>query len=556
MASFAPSATSTVDPTYGQRSVFGGDGFSTAPVDADLDCEDEQEALAYLQLVRNEASKIPHVLVAPRPGPQAFPPGYAAAAAAAATSQSASLKKKRRRRRHWDEHDDGVEAQYAGSDDFVKAAKKRRVSREQAVAVELSYDDEDAGNGVLSYDDEEKQGKAPNDDDKDRRNESEDGYDVSDDDAYEPDFSLDRRILYESSVGDARGYYNDGAYVAAPIDEQIPAAAGTQGNRKGQPSATHLSGEFDVVADREADSAQFRGAYRSRLLLTHFSDMRAIFHSAPADPGALAIGVAALPPDHGTDVGPLSASSGVFRRWLHLLRTTDPLPAQVAAMDKVSVLRLLRILLRGLLTGGSVSSRSSRAARFARSLAGGSGGGNGGLYMTARTSRWLWALFARLPDRGELDYREVGYIRDVAKQAVMRLAHLSYDMTGTDTDDGEDEAEEEADLEEYDEQADGGEEGEEATAVEETVAAGHIDKGIPQDDVSMDARSESAVGDPGESGTENQINGQEDGEDAIQQQDADDQDDEINQRATLEMVLTVVGEFYGQRDLLAFQTPW
>ena len=52
MASIAPSATPAVDQTYGQRSVFGGEGFSTAPVDADLDCEDEQEALAYLQLVR------------------------------------------------------------------------------------------------------------------------------------------------------------------------------------------------------------------------------------------------------------------------------------------------------------------------------------------------------------------------------------------------------------------------------------------------------------------------------------------------------------------------
>lgn len=514
---------------------------------------------------RNEANKIPHVLVAPRPGPQAFPPGYAAAAAAAAaTRQPASLKKKRRRRRHWDEHDDGVEAQYAGSDDLVKTAKKRRVSREQAVAVELSYDDESAGNGVLSYDDEEKQGEAPNDDDEDYRDESEDDNDISDDETQEPDFSLDRQILYESNVGDARGYYNDGAYVAAPVDEQIPAAAGTQGNRKGQPSATHLSGDFGVVADREAESAQFRGAYRSRLLLTHFGDMRTIFHSAHTDPGALAIGVASLPPDHDTDVGPLSASSGVFRRWLHLLRTTDPLPAQVAAMDKVSVLRLLRILLRGLLTGGSSSSRSSRAARFARGLGGGSGGGNGGLHMTARTSRWLWALFARLPDRGELDYREVGYIRDVAKQAVMRLAHLSYDMTGTDVEDGEEEIEE-ADLEEYDEQADSGGGG--AIAVEETVAAGHIDEGIhqdeiptaasaDQDDVSMDSLSESAIDDPEQSGTENQINGQADGENGNQEQDADGQDDEMNQRATLEMVLTVAGEFYGQRDLLAFQTPW
>jgi hypothetical protein len=52
MASSAPNATPAIDQTYGQRSVFGGDGLATAPTDADLDCEDEQEALAYLRIVR------------------------------------------------------------------------------------------------------------------------------------------------------------------------------------------------------------------------------------------------------------------------------------------------------------------------------------------------------------------------------------------------------------------------------------------------------------------------------------------------------------------------
>ena len=41
-----------VDATYGQRSVFPSFGQSTVPSDDDIDCEDEQEALAYLQSVR------------------------------------------------------------------------------------------------------------------------------------------------------------------------------------------------------------------------------------------------------------------------------------------------------------------------------------------------------------------------------------------------------------------------------------------------------------------------------------------------------------------------
>ncbi|CAK7209259.1 hypothetical protein SBRCBS47491_000383 [Sporothrix bragantina] len=579
MASTAPNATPAVDQTYGQRSVFGGDGYATAPVDEDLDCEDEQEALAYLQLVRNEASKIPNVMVAPRPGPQALPPGYAAAAAAAASAarQPTPQKKKKRRRRHWDEQDDGVEATpYEGSDANANAAKKRRVSRQQAVAIELSYDDEGAGSGAgLSYDDD-------NGDDSEASSDNDIDYDDNngDNDDYEPDYSLDHRDLYESSVGDARGYYHDGAYVAAPIDEEAAMGMiGTSGYTNARPNTSYQQQDDNGVgADSEAASAQFRSAYRSRLLLTHFAQMRAVFNSSSSDYDALAVAVAALPANHDTDVGPLSTRSGVFRRWLHLLRTTDPLPAQIAAMDKVSVLRLLRILLRGLLAGGSKSSRSSRAARFARGLAGAGTGssGNGGLDMTARTSRWLWALFARLPDRGELDYREVGYIRDVAKQAVMRLAHLSYDMAGTDVEgQGDEEAggEEGPYQEEYGEEAaEAGEGGDGAAAAngaearsivgketrqEDTSKANADEDTMDQDDVSMDMESESGAGESKDAEADGQNDNQAKGEeDNVKDEGADDEDDEMHQRATLEMVLAVAGEFYGQRDLLAFRTPW
>lgn len=44
-------ATSFIDPTYGQRSVFGA-GDATTKEDDDLDVQDEEEALEYLRLVR------------------------------------------------------------------------------------------------------------------------------------------------------------------------------------------------------------------------------------------------------------------------------------------------------------------------------------------------------------------------------------------------------------------------------------------------------------------------------------------------------------------------
>lgn len=45
---------STIDPNYGQRSIFGDlECLTTAPTgDSDLDCEDDAEAMAYLKSVR------------------------------------------------------------------------------------------------------------------------------------------------------------------------------------------------------------------------------------------------------------------------------------------------------------------------------------------------------------------------------------------------------------------------------------------------------------------------------------------------------------------------
>ncbi|KAI5860689.1 hypothetical protein GGS23DRAFT_613583 [Durotheca rogersii] len=61
-----------VDPTYGQRGVFGNLEYATTVPsgDNDLDCEDDAEALAYLRSVREQASTIPHILVAHKAGPQ------------------------------------------------------------------------------------------------------------------------------------------------------------------------------------------------------------------------------------------------------------------------------------------------------------------------------------------------------------------------------------------------------------------------------------------------------------------------------------------------------
>lgn len=76
------------------------------------------------------------------------------------------------------------------------------------------------------------------------------------------------------------------------------------------------------------------------------------------------------------------------------MKTVDPLPVQIASMDKDTVLRLLRLLLTGtLLQSGSD--------------------------INLKVSMWIWALLARLPVRGELSSDEVGVVRELGKKAVM-----------------------------------------------------------------------------------------------------------------------------------------
>ena len=511
-------ATPAIDQTYGQRSVFGV--LATAPVDDDIECEDEQDALAYLMLVRSEANKIPHVMVAPRPGPQAFPPGYAEAKEKKEEAKESRRKRTKRRQRHWDDQDDVAPGDANGS-----GAKRRRTA-------ELSYDE-------VSYDDlyDERAGDINKEDKRETVDErhtaqteagEEEGdyknkeYDEAEAEDGNEASTYHRQALYETGVGDARGYYHDGAYVAA------------------EDTRSAENGGDDPASSESA----FSTAYRARLL-AHFTDMRAhlIALSGTADGG------------DDTEVGPLSVRSGVFKHWLHLLRTTDPRPAQVAAMDKVSVLRLLRIVQRGLEAGASTSSRSSRAGRFVRTLA----GGPGQLDMSPRTILWLWALFSRLPGRGELDYREVGYIRDVAKQAVMRLAHLSYDMSGADASGGDEGEEGEGD--EGDGHADG-EHGQNDELAENGVHPDSThDAELDAEDIAMDIDSEPEEDKEEKIATANMAasatNADTQGEaETIDKAAESLEDTEMQQRAALEMVLAVAGEFYGQRDLLAFRSPW
>ncbi|CZR58582.1 uncharacterized protein PAC_08474 [Phialocephala subalpina] len=172
----------------------------------------------------------------------------------------------------------------------------------------------------------------------------------------------DERDIYEDGVGDFRGRYEDGAYLAAagstPEDAQ----------------------------DTEEEEKDSQVVYFDSII-SRYEDLRSrLAQIPPVDV------VRNLDSNHPTQVGPLNKV--LTRWWIKNMQQSDPQPAQVACMSKSSVLRLLRLL-----TQGSLLKRESQV-QFG-------------------VSYWVWSLLAKLPDRGLLNSEEIGVVRELGKKAVL-----------------------------------------------------------------------------------------------------------------------------------------
>ncbi|KAG8670005.1 hypothetical protein FPOAC2_09347 [Fusarium poae] len=448
---------SGIDPTWGQKYVFADNEHATTiPAGEESDFEDDADAMAYLNSVRQQAAGIPHLLVAPKVqiGPQ-------------------------------------LPAKLGGG-----------------------YKDD---------------GEGPVD-----------------------------RSIYDDGIGDSRGWYQDGAYMAMP-DE-----ANDEGN--------YEEGEYPEDDDDSYDEeVAIHEAYFASVM-DQYLHLRTILHTAPPQNARSRLAKAQLKTE-----APADNQTSVIATWSRILRDTDPHPLQIAHMSKDTTLRILRIMLGG---------------KFLRR----------GYTLPERTSRWVWALLARLPDRGELNYAEIGWIRDLGRRAVLLGrslsemaalreelaegglgAHEAVDRSSSDEDvmaDPEDMEVEGAVSAEEDEDdstpPETGHEVEQTPKVTEPTASslskpdaeeGEIDE---EEDVAMDTASDSDVEEGEVAAPESdenleaakerllaQINSggaQEDDEDTAKE--AAKQRLRANLRATINMILTVAGEFYGQRDLLEFREPF
>ncbi|KAK4181395.1 hypothetical protein QBC36DRAFT_317957 [Triangularia setosa] len=355
-------------------------------------------------------------------------------------------------------------------------------------------------------------------------------------------------------MGDSRGYYQDGAYTAAP-----------------DPSPTSSQEEAECLASADAEAENKRALSSSYYasLTAQFLSLRALLHQEPPQEF-----IDALDKDHGIEVGSFGAKSWTFRVWTKRIRYTDPLPVQIAAMDRKSVFKILRVILGG---------------KFIRR----------GYELRERTSRWIWALLARLPDRGVLDHTEVGWVRDLGKRAVLMMvsiAHMAALREEVDEElEGEEIGEEGNDDGEYHEDND-----KEPESREEDLAANNEDGKTtlevpPTNSVVISAGPKEAEDgemdmdiDEGEVSNEGNSNNkdieadieaakarilaqledipehQQEVPGVLEEVQADQEEEPVfdetkarlNMRATLNMILTVAGELYGQRDLLEFRDPF
>lgn len=179
------------------------------------------------------------------------------------------------------------------------------------------------------------------------------------------------RSIYEDGTGDNRGFYSEGAYVGASIKE----------------SSDSLFADGIV---RGAQEVYFE------TLLKRFHKLHDQLSRKP--PQMVIDGLSSSHPSF------MTSSREDLRSWRWRLFNTDPQPAQLAIMDKGTVFKILRLILTN------------------------NGALGGKTLISSRLSRWIWGLLAKVPDSGELTSEEVGLIRELGKRAVW----LGVEMRGVD----------------------------------------------------------------------------------------------------------------------------
>lgn len=287
--------------------------------------------------------------------------------------------------------------------------------------------------------------------------------------------------------------------------------------------------------------------YYDSILVRHEELREQLQQTPPAE------AVEALDAEHPTSLGQLETK--VVRWWKWKIRTSDPIPVQIACMDKGTVLKLLKLI-----TMGAFLKR--------------------GAVVEIGVSAWVWSLLSRLPERGELTSEEIGVVRELGKKAVLVGMGLKQQI---EWEEGMNEFE--AEYQDADEDGDGHVESNKAvddgsligpqmpTAeptfeepnLQPDVEDGEIpdDTAIEDDIATAKARllsrleSKADLSSTPEISIENQASLEP--KEAITTTAAESKAESVsrwNTKATVDMIITIAGEMYGQRDLLEFRSVW
>lgn len=206
--------------------------------------------------------------------------------------------------------------------------------------------------------------------------------------------------------------------------------------------------------------------------------------------------------------------------WEQCLRTKNPNPTQIACMDENSIFELARLLtkkMRGLFEKDDIE-------------------------LVRRLGAWTWAILGKFPERGELASDEISILRELARRAVdVRewLTRKNKRVGVPSADEDEDEEDEDEDVED------------EENILQETV---DTNGGREINSDIQAARERITVSTSLVQSNHEMIDGQKkvDGPDGL----IDNQDPRQARLAIMDMILTVVSEAYGQRDLQEYRTIW
>ena len=313
-----------------------------------------------------------------------------------------------------------------------------------------------------------------------------------------------------------QGYYSNGAYTATPLP---------------QPNYNQAYSKGGQQEDQDPQDAYYSS------LRARFTDLTEVLQSPP--PRAA--------PDS-TNVHYLDLRRR--RLWREKLLNTTPSMVLLAQLTQESVVRGLEVL-ESLLTFASLRGKKGR-----------------------NIGAWTWGLLGRCREVGQMGSEEVGVLRDLGKRAVWLLRRISAgeviggaaDEPGIEMDeDDEEEEEEEGNMvedraESVDDVADNGyspqidpittavsrkESNNEAHETLVTTADADLEKAKRQilDSLDLNQAQIASTGPHTSNDT-----------DAASPQEIADEKARIH--ATLDMLVTIIGEFYGQRDLLDGRLLW